>query len=364
MLVDRATVPGPRPAPALRRAARSTRGPTRSSSSRTALANRTSAERRDAEDEAGHRISNCWLNIRSKPSTSIEPQVGTSRSPNPRNCQPGLDGDGDGEHDAGLDDDRRAHHRQDVAADDPGVAEAADPGGVDVQLVAYAAHRDVHEPVEGRGEQEAEDRHRRPDRRPEHAARGEQHDDAGQRHDQAGHPAVDGVEPAAEVAGDQSGRRRRRRGRCRGPAPPRRGCSGCRRAAATARRGRRCRCPASGRRLGEATALPMSVALGSWGAMTRASRPATTITASTISGTSAIGLRNTRRHSESVGAPRGGGRPPPLRLAGAHITLTFGLSQPVSRSMTRLTMTTRTAVTITRPMTSGMSPATVELTAT
>ena len=86
-----------------------------------------------------------------------------------------------------------------------GVAEAADPGGVDVQLVAHASHGDVHEPVEGGGEEEAEDRHRRPDRRPEHAARGEQDDDAGQGHGQAGHPGVDAVEPAAEVAGDQSG---------------------------------------------------------------------------------------------------------------------------------------------------------------
>ena len=71
----------------------------------------------------------------------------------------------------------RADDGEDVPRDDAAVAQPRDAGGVDVQLVADAAHRHVHEAEERRRQDDAEDRHRDPHRRADHRPRGEQHDD-------------------------------------------------------------------------------------------------------------------------------------------------------------------------------------------
>ena len=162
---------------------------------------------------------------------------------------------------------------------------------------------------------------------------------------------------------------------------PQRGCSAYRTAVATGRRGRSCRCPASAgcwARRG----WPMSVALGSRGAMTRASRPATTMAAQNehwheprrvaqehVSSSASRAARRVRAIStaSAAGCGAGGGGPRAQSASDAraalggmislgHDTLAFGLSHPVSRSMTRLTITTSGRSTMTRPMTSGMSP--------
>ena len=118
----------------------------------------------------------------------------------PQEGDAGLDADARGQDERALDDHRGADRPEHVPTDDPQVRETDDPGGVDVQLVARTQrHRSDH-PVEDRGDDDAEDRHRDRDVGPgQRVERDEQHDGR-QRHDRVGEETGDAFDPSAVEA--------------------------------------------------------------------------------------------------------------------------------------------------------------------
>ena len=135
----------------------------------------------------------------------MKPQLGCgSAGPKPRNARPALDQQADAEQLRGLHGDDRGHapaaRARRLTAQR---AEAVDPGGVDVEPLADRLGDAEHDPVDGGGDQDAEDRHDQVDLDADDADDGEQQDRRGQRHDDLGEPAGHLLGPPAALGGDQ-----------------------------------------------------------------------------------------------------------------------------------------------------------------
>jgi hypothetical protein len=93
-----------------------------------------------------------------------------------------------------------------VPAQDAHVAQAGDPGGVDVQLVAHGKDLVAGQPVDAGREQHAEQHHRYLVVPVGHRQQQDQQEQPGEGHHQGKEPFHSPAQPRAEVAADQSRR--------------------------------------------------------------------------------------------------------------------------------------------------------------